>query len=101
MAQPSARPLAGLQSAGSGRLRFWGFEVYDLELNYLRPFSAAEIAKVSLEQIQRVGNVDAVQARPAGEIADPEFARLFFGIWLDARTSEPGLRQTLLAGTPP
>lgn len=32
-----------------------------------------------------------------GEVADPEFARLFFGIWLSPNTSEPALRQALLA----
>ena len=32
-----------------------------------------------------------------GEVADPEFARLFFGIWLSPNTSEPSLRQALLA----
>lgn len=31
-----------------------------------------------------------------GEIADPEFARLFFGIWLSPQTSEPNLRLALL-----
>lgn len=35
-----------------------------------------------------------------GEVADAQFARLFFGIWLSPRTSEPALRQRLLAGTP-
>jgi hypothetical protein len=35
-----------------------------------------------------------------GEVADPEFARRFFGIWLSPRTSEPALRQALL-GMPP
>lgn len=34
----------------------------------------------------------------AGEIRDAEFARLFFGIWLSPRTSEPKLRASLLAG---
>ena len=34
--------------------------------------------------------------RPIGEIKDPDFARLFFGIWLDPRTSEPKLRSRLL-----
>jgi hypothetical protein len=31
-----------------------------------------------------------------GEIADPEFARRFFAIWLDPRTSAPDLRAALL-----
>jgi Chalcone isomerase-like len=37
--------------------------------------------------------------RPVGEVADPWFARLFFGIWLSGATSEPGLRLALLGGT--
>ena len=39
-----------------------------------------------------------VNGRASGEIADAEFARLFFAIWLSPRTSEPQLRQALLAG---
>ena len=42
-----------------------------------------------------------VNGRVAGEIADAGFAERFFGIWLAATTSEPSLRQALLAGTPP
>ena len=34
--------------------------------------------------------------RVVGEVADPEFARLFFGIWLSTNTSEPKLRTALL-----
>ncbi|MFZ5558948.1 MAG: chalcone isomerase family protein [Pseudomonadota bacterium] len=33
-----------------------------------------------------------------GEIADPEFAQAFFGIWLSPGTWEPGLRAALLGG---
>lgn len=33
-----------------------------------------------------------------GEVADAQFTRLFFGIWLSPRTSEPALRQRLLSG---
>ncbi len=40
-----------------------------------------------------------VNGKPKGEIADPEFDRLFFGIWLSDATSEPALRQALLAQT--
>lgn len=34
-----------------------------------------------------------------GEIKDPEFAKAFFAIWLDPRTSAPGLRSKLLANS--
>jgi hypothetical protein len=39
-----------------------------------------------------------LNGRFVGEIRDAEFARLFFGIWLSPRTSEPKLRNALLAG---
>ncbi len=35
-----------------------------------------------------------------GEVADAEFTRLFFGIWLSPRTSEPRLREQLLGSRP-
>jgi Chalcone isomerase-like len=34
--------------------------------------------------------------RPTSAVADPAFARSFFGIWLAASTSEPGLRRQLI-----
>lgn len=34
--------------------------------------------------------------RPTFDVNDPEFARLFFGIWLSDKTPEPRLRQALL-----
>lgn len=34
--------------------------------------------------------------RPLGRVADPEFARRFFGIWLSDSTSAPALRTALL-----
>ena len=36
------------------------------------------------------------QGRPTGEVAEAEFARLFFGIWLSPRGPEPQLRAALL-----
>ena len=36
------------------------------------------------------------QGKAIGSIADSEFARAFFAIWLDARTREPELRQSLI-----
>ena len=38
------------------------------------------------------------QARPG--VADPEFSRLFFGIWLSQSTSEPEMRRALLPRPP-
>ena len=39
-----------------------------------------------------------VNGKLSGEIRDVEFARLFFGIWLSPKTSEPKLRSALLSG---
>ncbi|MDD2885117.1 MAG: hypothetical protein PHT48_08755 [Dechloromonas sp.] len=39
-------------------------------------------------------------AYPRGRLADAEFARYFFGIWLDPRTSAPELRAALLRRPP-
>lgn len=36
------------------------------------------------------------QDRLLGTVPDPEFARAFFAIWLDEKTSEPGLRLRML-----
>jgi hypothetical protein len=45
-----------------------------------------------------VGAAFWVNGKNTGEIQDAEFARLFFGIWLSPNTSEPRLREALLAG---
>ena len=47
------------------------------------------------------GAVFQLQGRTVGEVADPEFSRLFFGIWLSQQTSEPRLREALLASRKP
>ena len=39
-----------------------------------------------------------VNGKNTGEVQDAEFAKLFFGIWLSPNTSEPKLRDALLAG---
>lgn len=159
---PLAAPITAaapvpLRATGQGRLTFFGLHVYDavlwtgpgfragafgeqpfvLELQYAREFSAADIARRSVDEMSRHAVIDAAQAegwrtrlaallpsvkrgdriaglhrpgqgaaffhngRPLGDIADPTFARLFFAIWLGEATSEPALRQRLLAGSPP
>lgn len=45
-----------------------------------------------------VGAAYMVNGKSTGEIRDVEFVRLFFGIWLSPKTSEPKLRSALLAG---
>ena len=37
-----------------------------------------------------------VNGKPTGEVADAEFAKLFFGIWLSPKTSEPQMRNRLM-----
>jgi hypothetical protein len=39
-----------------------------------------------------------LNGHPIGEVDDPAFGRAFFGIWLDAKTSEPALREALVRG---
>ena len=41
-----------------------------------------------------------INGQMKGDIRDPEFARLFFGIWLSPKTSEPALRDALLGKAP-
>lgn len=75
---PIAAVIPAAQAVGAGRLTFWGFEVYDaslwaepdfrhsdfasqpfaLELAYLRAFTSAEIAKRSLEEMQRAASIE-------------------------------------------
>ncbi len=42
-----------------------------------------------------------VNGSARGEVRDADFTPLFFGIWLSPRTSEPKLRQALVAGGTP
>jgi Chalcone isomerase-like len=144
------------QWAGSGVMRFWGLEIYQaelwvtpgfkpddyarhalaLQLTYRRSFSAADIAKHSLQEMQRGRTMDRqlsqvweeqlrtvlpdvragdritgihmpgqgasfwLNGQWRGDIRDTDFSERFFGIWLAASTSEPGLRQALLGKAP-
>jgi len=147
-----AAALQDKQALGQGRLRVWGFEVYDaslwaspgfdvqryseqrfaLELNYLRAFKGRDIAARSIDEmrlqarispdqstrwqqamdtlfpdVQRGDRITGVHVPGSGarfylngqlrgELADTDFSRLFFGIWLSPRTSQPALRDKLL-----
>jgi hypothetical protein len=37
-----------------------------------------------------------LNGRLRGELADDNFSRLFFGIWLSPKTSQPAMRATLI-----
>ena len=41
-----------------------------------------------------------VNDRLVGQVSDPQFAQLFFGIWLSPQTSAPDVRKALLAQWP-
>ena len=58
----------------------------------------AEGDRVTGIQVPGVAARYFVNGKLTGEIRDAEFTRLFFGIWLSKRTSEPRLREALLAG---
>jgi len=145
--------LVDKQALASTRLRVWGFEVYDarlwarpgfemarfegqlfaLELNYLRNFKGADIARRSVEEMRQTGALDESDAarwlaamgalfpdvqkgdritgvhlpgtgarfylndRLLGEVAEDRFSRRFFGIWLSEQTTQPRMRDDLLA----
>ena len=148
MALPGAKP------SSTQRYQKWGFDIYDarlwtlprfsiqnyaahpfaLELAYLRNFEGAAIAKRSLDEMRKVGNISAAeerawlqamteifpdirkgdrlvgvykpgegaefwfQQRRIGVVADPQFAKLFFGIWLHETTPAPAIRQAWAKG---
>jgi len=152
-----AAEMPGAQWAGSARLRFFGFDIYDsqlwvapgfkpaqfaqhalaLELSYLRALSGRDIAERSLKEMKRAGDLSAAQSQrwlaalqdaipdvkagdritglhgpgagarfwhngqPRPAVRDPEFSRLFFGIWLSSDTSEPKMRNGLLSRLAP
>ncbi len=147
-----ADSIDNVRSVGAGRLKVWGFEVYDarlwaapefkaqdytrysfaIEINYLRDLDNDAIAERSLKEMQALGGMTTAQSeqwlaqmrkifpdirkgdrlvgihkpgvgavftfngKPVGEVSDPEFARLFFGIWISPQTSAPKLRRELL-----
>lgn len=159
-AEPPPAEVAGaLPTArliGQARMTWWGLRVYDarlwgpqpfeagayadqsfaLVLHYLRALEGGAIAQRSLEEMRRIGPVDAERAerwlaamraafpdvragdrltgvhrpggpvaffsngRPTAQVEPGEFARLFFGIWLSPRTSQPDLRARLLGLAP-
>lgn len=157
MAEDASKPfppdeaLREAKRQGQGRFRWFGLTVYDAELltsqplrddqwpqhtfairlTYARSLRGAEIAKSSLQEMEKLGIVPAAQReiwlqrmtamfpdvnpgdaitgvhlpnrgarfwrtdRALGTVDDPAFARAFFSIWLDPKTTAPDLRKSL------
>jgi hypothetical protein len=148
---PPDDALRAARRQGQGRFRWFGLTIYDAELltaqplrddqwpqqtfglrlTYARTLRGAEIAKSSLQEMEKLGIVPAAQRdawlqrmtalfpdvnqgdaitgvnlpnrgvrfwrtdRPLGTVDDPAFARAFFSIWLDPKTTAPELRKSL------
>jgi len=149
---PPDDALREARRQGQGRFRWFGLTVYDAELlttqplrddqwpqqtfglrlTYARALRGGEIAKSSLQEMEKLGIVPTAQRdvwlqrmtalfpdvnpgdaitgvhlpnrgarfwrtdRPLGTVDDPTFARAFFSIWLDPKTTAPELRKSLL-----
>lgn len=99
-----ARDLYGSHIAQSSidQIRKLGFgsaeqhEVWLKEMEALFP-DVHEGTRISGIYLPGAGARFYLNGKPLGEIADPDFARAFFAIWLDPRTSAPSLRNQLLS----
>lgn len=147
--KPILKNVPDSQKVGSGRLSFLIWDVYDaalyapnkiyqsnqpfaLKLSYLIDLKGKDIARRSVEEMQKQGFVDELQLRKwqeameeifpdvkegntitgirdeqghalfyldnkfIGSVNEENFTNKFFAIWLDQKTSEPGLRVKLL-----
>jgi hypothetical protein len=148
---PPDDALREARRQGQGRFRWFGLTIYDAELltaqplrddqwpqhtfairlTYARALRGAEIAKSSLQEMEKLGIVPVAQRdnwlqrmtalfpdvnagdaitgvhlpnrgarfwrtdRALGTVDDPAFARAFFSIWLDPKTTAPDLRKSL------
>jgi hypothetical protein len=52
--------------------------------------------RITGHHMPRRGAAFYLNGRALGELADERFSRLFFGIWLSPKTSQPGMRETML-----
>ena len=89
IADASVKEIRNLGVADEARLKAWGEQMAGIFPD-VRP--GDHILGVQLPDAARFFFND----RSIGTIEDPAFARAFFAIWLDARTSAPDLRAALL-----
>lgn len=89
IADASVTEIRNLKVASEAQLESWGQRMTQI---FPDVKAADRIVGVHLPEGARFFHND----RFIGSIDDPAFARAFFGIWLDARTSAPELRALLL-----
>jgi len=87
--EASVKEIRNLGVANEALLKVWGEQMGRIFPD-VRP--GDHLIGVHLQEGARFFHND----RDVGKIADPVFARAFFGIWLDTRTSAPELRAALL-----
>jgi hypothetical protein len=102
-----ARDLYGERIAQSSieEIRKLGFGTDDQHENWLQQMKALfpdvhEGTRISGIHVPDFGARFYLDGKPLGEIADTEFARAFFAICLDPRTSAKTLRNRLLSSNP-
>ena len=89
IADASVQEIRNLGAADAPRLKAWGERLLQIFPD-VRP--GDQIVGVHLPNAAQFYFND----RSIGTIDDPDFARAFFAIWRDARTSAPDLRAALL-----
>ena len=89
IADASVKEIRNLGIADDARLKGWGERMVGIFPD-VRP--GDHIVGVQMPDAARFYFND----RSIGTIDDPDFARAFFAIWLDAKTSAPDLRAALL-----
>jgi len=102
-----ARDLYGERIAQSsiGQIRQLGFGKAGQQAEWLEKMKSLfpnvhEGTHISGVHLPGKGARFYLDGKMLGEIDDPEFARAFFSIWLDERTSAAKLREQLLASIP-
>ena len=89
IAEASVKEIRNLGVADEASLKRWGEQMAAL-------FPDVKPADQIIGEYQPEAARFYFNGRLIGRIDDPAFARAFFGIWLDARTSAPDLRALLL-----
>ena len=89
IADASVKEIRNLGIADSVQLKRWGEQMEKIFPD-VKP--GDHILGVHLPEGARFFYND----QPAGDVSDPAFARAFFAIWLDSKTSAPDLRTALL-----